>query len=273
MSDTYYFGHLVEQFEFKQNKTPAKYAWITVERNEGQVFKTQIEQMAGLRTDEIDIIVVDGASNDGSVNIEHLRSIGVKCLLKSHANVGFSRDLQIGLIYALRNGYSGVITVDGNGKDSLERIDKFIDSLNLGFDYVQGSRFIAGGGHMNTPLLRLLAIKLLAAPSAHFFSRHKITDPTNGFRGYSRKLLLNDYLGLGKNIFYGYNLVSFIPVVAGRKKLLIREIPVFRSYPRHGTVPTKIVTFKQWMQIFLDLFRSGYGKFTSFPEETMESLF
>ena len=273
MSDTYYFGHLVEQFEFRQNKTPAKYAWITVERNEGQVFKTQIEQMAGFCTDEIDIIVVDGASNDGSVNAEHLGSIGVKCLLISHANEGFSRDLQIGLIYALRNGYSGVITVDGNGKDSCERIDGFINSLNLGYDYVQGSRFIAGGGHMNTPILRLLAIKLLAAPSACFFSRHKITDPTNDFRGYSRKLLTNDYLGLGENIFQGYNLVSFVPVVAGRKNLLIKEIPVLRSYPRHGTVPTKIVTYKQWVQIFLDLFRSGFGKFSRFPEETRELLF
>ena len=68
MSDTYYFGHLVEQFEFRQNKTPAKYAWITVERNEGQVFKTQIEQMAGICTDEIDIIVVDEDGKEKKIN-------------------------------------------------------------------------------------------------------------------------------------------------------------------------------------------------------------
>jgi dolichol-phosphate mannosyltransferase len=272
MNKAYYFGHLVEHHHFSDDNSRAKYAWITVERNEGDVFKHQVEQMALLRTPEIDIIVVDGASTDGSVDADHLRSIGVKNLLISHAKEGFSRDLQIGLIYAVRNGYSGVITVDGNGKDSCETIDKFIDALEMGFDYIQGSRFIAGGGHLHTPILRLIAIKLLAAPFAHFFSGHRITDPTNGFRGYSRHLLTNGYLGLGKNIFCGYNLVSFIPVVAGRENLLIKEIPVFRSYPRHGTVPTKIVTYNQWIQIFLDLFRSGYGKFKRFPDELAESL-
>ncbi len=272
MIKNHYFGHIVEEFQFSEFKKPSKYAWVTVERNEGNVFKSQIEKMASLLKDQIDIIVVDGASTDGSVSSEHLQKIGVRSLLVSHAGEGFSRDLQIGLIYAIRNGYSGVVTVDGNGKDSCEKIDQFIESLDAGFDYVQGSRFLPGGGHRNTPTLRLIAIKLLASPFAHFFSGHKITDPTNGFRGYSRKLLTNKYLGLGENIFYGYNLVSFIPVVAGREKLMIREIPVFRNYPPTGTVPTKIVTYTQWIEIFLDLFRSGYGKFKRFPEEKIEAF-
>ena len=273
MNNSIFFGQLVEQFELTAEDKRAKYAWITVERNEGELFKAQIEKMAGLLTEKIDIIVVDGGSTDGSVSIEHLRSIGVKSLLISHAKEGFSRDLQIGLIHAIRKGYEGVITVDGNGKDSCERIDQFINCLDAGYDYVQGSRFLPGGGHMNTPFLRLIAIKLFASPFAYIFSGHKVTDPTNGFRGYSKKLLLNAYLGLGENIYHGYNLVSFIPVVAGRERLKIREIPVLRNYPPTGTVPTKIVTCRQWIEIFLDLFRSGYGKFRKFPYEHTESLF
>jgi dolichol-phosphate mannosyltransferase len=267
-----FFGHLVEQFEFREGDKLSKYAWITVERNEGNLFKAQIERMAGLLTEKIDIIVVDGGSTDGSISIEHLQRIGVKSLLISHANEGFSRDLQIGLIHAIRKGYEGVITVDGNGKDSCESVDEFIKCLDAGYDFVQGSRFLPGGGHMNTPFLRLIAIKVLASPFAYIFSGHKITDPTNGFRGYSKNLLLNAYLGLGQNIFQGYNLVSFIPVVAGREGLRIKEIPVLRNYPPTGTVPTKIVTYKQWIEIFLDLFRSGYGKFRKFPNEHTEAL-
>jgi len=272
MSSQYYFGQLVEQFHFRGENTRAKYAWITVEKNEGVVFEKQISRMAQLQNSDVDIIVVDGGSTDGSVEVDHLKSIGVNTLLISHAKAGFSRDLQIGLIYAMRNGYSGVVTIDGNGKDSCEKIDQFIHALDLGFDYIQGSRFIIGGEHLNTPILRLIGIKLLAAPITHFFSKHKITDPTNGFRGYSRKLLTSDYLGLGTNIYNGYNLVSFIPIVAGKEELLIKELPVSRSYPNLGIVPTKIISYKQWIEIFLDLFRAGFGKFKKFPENECELI-
>ena len=272
MINQYYFGQLVEELHFKVENPRAKYAWITVEKNEGLEFEKQINRMAQLQNSDVDIIVVDGGSTDGSVKIDHLKAIGVNTLLISHAKAGFSRDLQIGLIYAMRNGYSGVITVDGNGKDSCERINQFIHALDLGFDYIQGSRFIVGGEHLNTPILRLIGIKLLAAPITHFFSKHKITDPTNGFRGYSRNLLTSKYLSLGTNIYNGYNLVSFIPVVAGKEELLIKEIPVSRNYPSSGIVPTKIISYKQWIQIFLDLFRAGFGKFEKFPENESESI-
>lgn len=267
-----FFGNSVDHFHFAEASLRAKYAWIVVVRNEGNTFVNQIKKMSEISSIDLDIIIVDGESTDGSVEVAHLNSLGVNSLLVSRAKQGFSHDLQIGLIYAMRCGYLGVVTVDGNGKDSLESVNQFKLALDQGFDFIQGSRFKKGGGHENTPLLRLFGIRFLAAPITSFFSRQRITDPTNGFRGYSRKLLLNPKLGLGSNLYLGYNLVSYIPICAGKEKLRIKEVPVFRKYPHFGKIPTKIVSPIQWLQIFFDLFRSGFGRFEEYPSNLSEQL-
>ena len=56
-------------------------------------------------------------------------------------------------------------------------------------DFVQASRFITGGISENTPKLREFAIRKIHAPLLKFFSGFPWTDTTQGFRGYSSKLL------------------------------------------------------------------------------------
>lgn len=82
-----------------------------------------------------------------------------------------------------------MITIDGNGKDGVESIPRFVELLNDGYDFIQGSRFVAGGKFENTPLDRYLGIRLFIAPLMSFASGFRFTDPTNGFKGLSRELL------------------------------------------------------------------------------------
>ena len=42
--------------------------------------------------------------------------------------------------FALDEGYNEIVTADGNRKDSVESICKFIEKLDLGYDVIQGSR-------------------------------------------------------------------------------------------------------------------------------------
>lgn len=44
----------------------------------------------------------------------------------------------MGIYWALERGYRGVITIDGNNKDSIEDIPRFIQKLEEGYDFVQG---------------------------------------------------------------------------------------------------------------------------------------
>ena len=70
----------------------------------------------------------------------------------------------MGIYWALKRGYKGIITIDGNNKDSIEDVPHFIDKLKEGYTLVQGSRFIDGGRAINTPHVRALAVRLVHAP-------------------------------------------------------------------------------------------------------------
>jgi glycosyltransferase involved in cell wall biosynthesis len=259
-----YFGDSVIQYSFNK-KIPSKYAWIVVERNEGERIIRQLNTMSKF-SNFIDIIIVDGGSTDGSIKIDQLSSFGVKHLLISKAKKGFSRDLQIGLIFALRENYKGVVTNCGNGKDSVQDVGLFISALEAGQDFVQGSRFMLGGINKNTPIMRYIGIRFISSPITSFLGRITITDSTNGFRAYSRKLLLLKNLGLGTKDFRGYGLVACLPIIAGRNSLKCSEIPVERSYPSTGPTPTKI-RLSQWLQILFDPFRSRFDFYANFSQK------
>ena len=235
-----------------------------IERNEGTRLAKQLEKMCEYNKN-IDIIVVDGGSSDGTKELLLEGKIGISDVLVSGAKAGFSTDLQIGLLYVAAQGYSGAITSDGNGKDSVSDIEKFVKLLDDGVDFIQGSRFLQNGNHSNTPYLRYLGIRFVSSPYTSFIAKIKITDSTNGFRGYSRKLILDERLKLDRRFFTGYSLVSYIPFFTGKNNLQFSEASVRRDYPESGATPTKIVSVSQWLQIFLDLFR---GTFETYEERT-----
>lgn len=250
-------NQLVAVTKIKKLNQKNKYAWIVVERNEGARLANQLEKMCEYNPG-LDIIVVDGNSSDGTHELLLGGTIDISTLLVSKAGMGFSTDLQIGLIYAAKEGYLGVITSDGNGKDSVEDVQKFVKLLDEGADFIQGSRFLESGKHSNTPIFRYLGIRFVSSPYTSLVARIKITDSTNGFRAYSKRLIENDQLRMGQKSFRGYSLVSFIPFFVGKHKMNFAEVSVRRDYPASGATPTKIVSPSQWLQIFLDLFRATF---------------
>jgi len=248
---------MINIIKVRKSGKKSKYAWLIVERNEGIRLISQLQKMCKHKQD-LDIIVVDGNSGDDTHELLQAGSIDISTLIISKVGMGFSTDLQIGLIYAVNAGYAGVITCDGNGKDSVEDVRKFVQRLDEGFDFIQGSRFLESGKHSNTPILRYLGIRFVSSPYTSFIARIKITDSTNGFRAYSKKLIEHDQLNLNQRYYRGYALVSFIPFLVGREKLKFAEVSVRRDYPDSGVIPTKIVSPIQWLQIFLDLLRATF---------------
>ena len=67
--------------------------------------------------------------------------------------------LRMGMYFALDRNYKGILTIDGNNKDSIEDVPEFIAKLQEGYDLVQGSRFIRGGHAINTPPVRYAAVR------------------------------------------------------------------------------------------------------------------
>ncbi|RTE08155.1 glycosyltransferase family 2 protein [Paenibacillus whitsoniae] len=206
--------------------------------NEGEKIQKELKRLSKLG-DLIDIIILDGGSTDGSLQDEFLISNGVRAVLTKQDTGKLSAQLRMGFSYALSQGYEGIITVDGNNKDSVESIPLFIGELDNKVDFVQGSRYVPGGKEINTPFSRKLAIKLIHAPFISLLSGFKYTDTTNGFRAHSKKFLLDNKLKPFRHLFSTYELLAYVSVKAPRLGYKVKEIPVTREYPI-GKIPTKI---------------------------------
>lgn len=207
--------------------------------NEGERIRSQLQSMREL-ANLADIIIADGASDDGSMDEAFLREQDVRALLIKRGPGGQSAQLRMGFAYALRQGYEGVVQIDGNNKDGTEAIPSFLEALESGIDYAQGNRFMEGGQEKNTPPVRLWAIKLIHAPLVSLAAGHRLHDTTNGFRAYSRRYLLHPEVQPFREVFQTYELNWYLSARASQVGLAVTEIPVVRSYPRKGSVPTKI---------------------------------
>ena len=130
----------------------------------------------------VDIVICDGGSTDGSLEDERLKKMQVNTLLVKKDEGKQGAQLRMGISWALQRGYQGVLTIDGNYKDSIEDVPRFIEKLKEGYDFVQGSRFIRGGHAIRTPLIRHLSVRLLHAPVISLTAKHFFTDTTNNVR-------------------------------------------------------------------------------------------
>ncbi len=227
-------SYQIQQFR----KKSSKYCICIPVLNEGEKIKKQLQRMLPF-SKMADIIIADWGSTDGSTDQKFLKKMNVRTLLTLKSPGKQGTQLRMAFSYGLREGYEGIIQIDGNNKDGVDAIPDFIKMLDDGFDYIQGSRFIKGGRAINTPPMRFIAVKLLAAPILSFGAKYWYTDVTNGFRGYSKKYLFHPEVQPFRYIFTAYELNMYLTVRANQLGLKTKEIPVERKYAK-GKVHTKI---------------------------------
>ena len=139
-----------------------------------------------------------------------------------------------------------------------EAIPRFIECLNKGVDFVQASRFIEKGVSENIPLHRKLAIKYIHTPILSFSSGFKWTDSTQGFRGYSKRILLDPKVAPFRKIFNTYELLAYMSYRIPRLGYRCCEIATIRKYPK-GKIPTKINSLKDYFNLFIVLLKGCMG--------------
>lgn len=209
--------------------------------------------------DFADIVICDGGSTDGSTEKVRLQKLRVNTLL-TKSDVGKQgAQLRMGIWWAQQRGYKGIITIDGNDKDSIEDVPSFIEKLQEGYDLVQGSRFVKGGKAVNTPWIRTISVKLIHAPIISLTAHHRFTDTTNAYRAYSARYLLDDRVQPLRDIFMTYELLAYLSVRATQIGMKACEIPVTRAYPKTGKLPTKISFFKGNWELIKILVKNALG--------------
>ncbi|HTU91091.1 MAG TPA: glycosyltransferase [Gemmataceae bacterium] len=248
-------GWAVPEFTFTEwGERRSPFALCVFVLNEGERFRVQLGRMQSL-TSQIDIIVADGGSSDGSVAPDFLAGQGVRALLIKRGPGRLSAQMRMALAYAMERGYEGVSVMDGNNKDDPAAMPAFVKLLEAGYDHIQGSRYVPGGKAVNTPLLRHVGVKYLHAPLISLAAGFRYTDTTNGFRAYSRRLLLDERVAPFRDVFSGYELHYYLAIRAAQLGFYVCETPVTRAYPL-GKTPTKIRGLRGNLLILRTLWRA-----------------
>ena len=212
-------------------------------------------------SDYADIVICDGGSSDGCTEETRLRKLKVNTLLIKRDAGKQGAQLRMGIWWALQRNYKGIITIDGNNKDSIEDVPRFIEKLKEGFALVQGSRFIKGGRAINTPFIRTVSVRLIHAPIISLTARQWFTDTTNAYRAYSAEYLSDERVKPLRDVFMSYELLAYLSVRATQLGYKACEVPVTRAYPKTGKTPTKISFFKGNSELMKILLKNAVGAY------------
>ncbi|MEU8519952.1 glycosyltransferase [Streptomyces sp. NPDC048577] len=121
-----------------------------------------------------------------------------------------------------------VVLIGGDGSMSPAEIPHYLHYLDSGFDFVKGSRFIAGGDTASYPLVRRLGHQALLRLARQLYGQ-RLTDLWYGFCAFRREFL--DLLDLRED---GVELGAELVTHALHYGLRIAEVPSLELPRRHG---------------------------------------
>lgn len=189
-------------------------------RNEARNIAWVLEQI----TDDVDeIILVDGGSTDATLI--------TAC--RARPDVRVVDQEGVGKGSALRTGFMAatgdiIVMMDADGSMLPQEIRHYLHFLSNGYDFVKGSRFIAGGGSLDITRLRRLGNRFLLAVFNSLYDA-ELTDLCYGFCAFHRRYL--EHLGLAAT---GFEIEAEMTVQAVHSGLRIAEVPSLELPRRTG---------------------------------------
>jgi dolichol-phosphate mannosyltransferase len=188
------------------------------------------------------VLVVDDGSKDRSAEVA--RNLGAE-VLSMGATVGVGAALRAGFRRARERGADAIVICAGNNKDAPEEIPRLLDPIVDGADFVQGSRFLAGGRTGGMPLYRHLATRL--HPLLFSLAAGKwVSESTNGFRAFRATLLDDPRIRLDQSWLDEYELEPYLYWKTIRLGYRTAEVPVTKIYPPKALGYTKMKPISGW---------------------------
>lgn len=135
-----------------------------------------------------DVLVINDASTDRTPLI--VKKHGH--MLVTHIfNLGYGSAIQVGYKYAIRRGYKYVIQMDADGQHDPSNVTVIYERLRQedAPDIVLGSRFLKDSGEYQTSVAKRVAYTIFRF-MIRLFTGRKISDPTTGLQGLSRRAVL-----------------------------------------------------------------------------------
>ena len=201
------------------------------------------------------VLVVDDGSRDRSVEVS--RSYGAD-VLSMGRTVGVGAALRAGFEWAKERGFDVIVVCAGNNKDAPEEIPRLLDPIVEGADFVQGSRFLAGGKTGGMPLYRSVATRLHPILFS-LAARKRVSESTNGFRAFRASLLDDPRIALRQAWLDEYELEPYLYWKAIRLGYRTGEVPVTKIYPPKKIGYTKMQPIIGWWSMLRPIVLLGLG--------------
>ena len=145
--------------------------------NESKNLKSLIEEVKRYK---YDYLIINDKSTDNTQELCKDENYNV---LNLPNNLGIAGVTRVGFMYANENNYDCVVCIDGDGQHQPKYIDKIVEEIKNGNDYVVGSRFLEN----KKPLTPRMIGSRFFCFLIKFKSGTKVTDPTSGMRALGKK--------------------------------------------------------------------------------------
>ena len=193
----------------------------------------KIKNISNKIDENLNYVVINDGSTDKTKNICETNKYNVINLI---TNLGIGGAVQTGFKYALENDYDVAIQFDGDGQHDEKYIEKLIEEIKKGNDFVVGSRFIKNLSGFKSTKFRRIGIKFLSS-LIKICTGTKIYDPTSGFRAANKQIISLFADKYPTEYPEPETIVSLI-----RKQYKVKEIPVEmheRKYGKSSIKPLK----------------------------------
>lgn len=193
--------------------------------------------------------------NDGSTDNTERESRDAGATLINHPrNMGVGAAIRAGIKHALEKGYDIVVVMGGDDQDNISEIGRLLRPILFDeFDFVQGSRYMAGGMRVNIPLFRRFSTGLFSWIFKKL-TRYPITDGTNGYRAFRTSIFKNENINLDQDWLNNYELEPYLLYKTIKSGFRVTEAPVTKRYPEDRKVGyTKMIPIVSWWSILRPL--------------------
>jgi dolichol-phosphate mannosyltransferase len=222
--------------------------------NEGEKIRRTLARHPGDRS--YDLLLMDDGSTDGSLD-----DVGPDVIvLRNPANRGIGFSMKAVFAFALEKGYDVLVIQAGNDKDNPLEIPSLLQPiLEERADFVQGSRFLSGGGYANMPGYRVLGTRAIHPWMMSIAARKRLTESTNGFRAFRTSLLADPRIDWRQAWLDRYELEPYLLLKAITLGYRHCEVPVTKIYPGHELGYTKMRPVVDWWSILRPIVYLGLG--------------
>lgn len=215
--------------------------------------------MSKLPEDIYELVLVDGNSTDGTVEVARELYPTVRIVGQSGRGKG----------NALVSGFDAcegdiIVMIDADGSMDPDEIELFVAALVEGADFVKGSRFMEGGGSTDLTMTRRFG-NLFFTRFTNLLYRCRYTDLCYGYNAFWA-----DCLPVINVDCSGFEVETLINIRIAKAGLSVAEVPSFERNRIHGE--SNLRTFRDGLRVLRTILRERLPRRRPMSSGTLEPV-